>query len=621
MNGFMTPLIIGVAVAAATTLAIWLFHVFTVSACRKELAAYKQQVVSLSDKIDAVKERHRLLPQEDQDFTVPMSGETLAAYNEIAARLEHHRQVWLKLMDVWEQVQALLDSEWFFGNSRARAARRNLRAAAAPAAFSAVLGDCEAPLDRIERAHAQAASDFKSYREEDQQLGSQLESVAAAALAIAPYQPEQQAAAALVERAQGQLPADPLATLRCLDEARQKVAAVRQRAAAILVHAGAAREMTRKVADIQLAATQRRSQGFLLAEEGSNPDPLLGEVLQQHLAIQEALNQGNEAVAGTLLSKASAVLEQARQGLEQHIAAKGRCETEIPARQAEARRHADAQALARAQSAELARDFAPETWLGVADNVQRAQASLSAADQYTAEAAREASANVQHYVHASKLLSQAADNHKHAVAEFEAVGKRLRELVELRAKFQAQIGQLGSRSDQVNGLLQSSTADRALANERYRTIRQALDGLLQESRQSRPDWTRLTARLSGIGADLDRVEQLAREDMQLAQQAAAEIAETEKVIREARAFRDGGFTADVSAAESQLSQARGCLTAQGYEEAIRLANAAEQMARFAHQEAIGRAQRQQQELESQRRAAEAAAMPCSMMQQVEAEPS
>lgn len=620
MNGFMTPLIIGVAVAAVTTLAIWLFHVYTVSACRKELAAYKQQVVSLSDKIDAVKERHRLLPQEDQDFTVPMSGETLAAYNEIAARLEHHRQVWLKLMDVWEQVQALLDSEWFFGNSRARTARRNLRAAAAPAAFSAVLGDCEAPLDRIEKAHAQAASDLKSYREEDQQLGSQLDAVAAAALAIAPYQPERQAAAALVERAQGHLPADPLATLRCLDEARHKVAAVRQRAAAILVHAGTAREMTRKVADIQLTATQRRSQGFLLQEEGSNPDPLLGEILQQHVAIQEALNLANETVAGTLLAKASAVLEQARQGLEQHIAAKARCETEIPARQAEARRHADAQALARAQSAELARDFAPETWLGVADNVQRAQASLNAADQYVADAAGKASVGIQHYVQASKLLAQAADNHQHAHAELTAVGTRLRELVELRAKFQAQIGQLGSRSDQVNGLLQSSTADRALANERYRTVRSALEGLLQESRQSRPDWTRLTSRLSGIGTDLDRVEQLAKEDMQLAQQAAAEIAETEKVIRDARAFRDGGFSADVSAAESQLSQARGCLTAQGYEEAIRLANAAEQMARFAHQEAIGRAQRQQQELESRRRAEEAAAMPCSMMQ-AEAEPS
>ncbi len=615
MNGLITPpVIMSVAVLAIGMLVVWLLHFYNVKACRNELSTYKGQVVTLSEKIDALKERHKLLPQTDRDFVVPMSGETLHSYNEIGERLDQHREVWLKLMDVWEQVQTLLDSEWFLGHKRARTARRNLRAAGAPSAITMVLDDCETPLDRIEHAHAQAATDLKSYQQADQQLGMVLNSISAVTLAVAPYQPDRAAAASQVEQAQGFLPGDPLATLRFLGEARTKLAAVQNRASRILEHAGAAIEMMKKLGEIERTTNQRRSQGFLLQEDGSNPDPLLADVRQQHVTLQELLNQANETASGSLLSKASALLEQARLGLDQHVAAKARCESEIPARQTESRRLADMHALARGQHAELARDFASEMWLGVAENVQRAQASLGAAEQYTADAARFALPNMQHFTRASKLLDQAADHQKYAQTELAAVGSRLRELIEVRAKFQAQIGQTRNRNEQLRHLLQSSNADRALANERFRGAQLALDRLIEESRYPRPDWTRLTGRLRELDTDLDRIEKLAREDMQLAQQSAAEIAETERVIHEARAFRDGGFTADVTAAESQLAQARGCLAAQGYEEAIRLANAAEQMARAAHQDAIGRAQRQQQELESQRRAEQAAAIVCPAMQ-------
>lgn len=621
MNEYTTPLIIVTGIAAIVTLAIWLLHAYTVSTCRKELRAYKEQVVNISDKIDALKERHKLLPQLDQDFTVPMSGETLATYNAIAERLDHHRQGWLKLMDVWEQAQTLLNSEWLFGSRRARAARRHLRGAAAPTVFATVLDDCEAPLDRIEQAHAQAASDRNAYEEENRQLGVQIELVAAASLAIAPYQPDRLSAASLANQSQGLLPADPLATIRILDQARGKIAAVRRLASKILEYAAAASEIIKTQSDIQRTAAQRRAQGFLLQEEGANPDPLLETVRQLHSAIQESLNQANDNNAGTLLSKACALLEHARQGMEAHVAAKTRCESEIPSRQAEARRLTDVHALARVHYSELTRDFAAETWLGVSENVQRAEASLSAADQFTSQAVHEAMSNVQHFVRAAKLLDQAADNQRYAQTELAAVGNRLRELVAIRAAFQAQIGQLGGRTQNVGQLLQSSNADRTLANERYRTVRMMVDSLIEESRRSRPDWMRLTSRLLGIGTDLDRVEQLVREDIQLAQQSATQIAEAEKVIREARAFQDDrGVTPDLSAAESQLAQARGCLTSQGYEEAIRLANAAEQMARFAHQESVSRAQQRQQELESQRRAEQANAFVGTRMQ-AEAEPS
>lgn len=608
MNDFQSslPVLVGVAVAVTSVVSVfWLLHAYSVSACRKELQAYKEHVVALSDKVDALKERHKLLPHMDQDFTTPMSGETLAIYNEVAARLEHHRQVWLKLMDAWEQAQVLLDSERFLGSGRARSARRHLRAADAPACLATVLSECEAPLDRIEQAHEQAALDLKSYQSEDQLLSSQLDAVTKASLSIAPYQADRSVAADLVVRSKELLLADPLGAVRCLGEARGKIAEIRRLASKILEHAAAASELMTKLVEIERSATQRRSEGFLLQEEGSNPDPLLAGVRQQQAAILDALNQANESAVNSLLSVSSGQVELARQGLEQHVAAKACCKAELPIRRAEARKLSAEQELARGQNAELARDFAAVTWLGVSENVQRAQTCLVAAERYADQAASDAASNVQCYLRASKLLNQATDNHKHAAAELAAVGKRLRELIELRAACQAQFNQLCTRSDRVNHLLQSSSADRALANERFRAARLSLDRLVDDSRQPRPDWTRLTTLAREIESDLDRAEQLAKEDVQLAQHATAEIAETERVIQDARSFCGYGFTPDVSAAESQLAQARGCLTSQGYEEAIRLANAAEQMARAADQDAISRAQRRQQELESQRRAEQA----------------
>lgn len=609
MNELFNVLVVVGAVVVSLVFVVWLWHVLHVRAGRKELRVYQDQVQTLTDTIDSLKQRHNLLRHMDQDFAVPMCGETLASYNSVAERLEHHREVAFKLTEVGEQALALLSSEHFLGSSRARSARQQLLAADAPTALAAVVSECEQPLARIEQAHTQAAAELQSYRQDNERLGAQLDAVAAAVLSVSPYEPERAAAAALVERGQGLLPGDPLGTLRCVDEARGKLAELSRRASRILEQATALKELANRFGAVLQAARQRRTEGFLLQEEGANPEVLLADVPQQQAAIQEALNEADDAAAGPLLSTAAALLERAHQGLEQHVEAKARCTSEIPIRQVEVRRLADVQALARAQHAELSRDFDAETWLGVAENVLRAQASLLAAERCTADAARQAAPDVQRFVQAGRLLDQAAANHQRADAELKAVGQRLRELVELRATCHAQLGQLRNRIDRVNQQLQSSSTDRALANERFRAARQALDRLIDDSRQPRPDWTRLTARVREIDSDLDRVEQLAKEDRQLAQQAAEEIAEAEKFLREARAFHDQGITADVSAANSQLAQAQGCLTAQGYEEAIRLANAAEQAARTALGEATSQVRRRQQELEAQRRAEQAAASP------------
>src|SRR5439155_1336844 len=118
-----------------------------------------------------------------------------------------------------------------------------------------------------------------------------------------------------------------------------------RRATKILEHVATARDLAAQIAEAQRTATDRRSQGFLLREEGANPDPLLTDAGQQYAAASAAMNQADETAAGITLSKALALTDKARQGIQRHVAAKSRCESDLPIRRNEARRLADLHVL------------------------------------------------------------------------------------------------------------------------------------------------------------------------------------------------------------------------------------------------------------------------------------
>jgi hypothetical protein len=606
------PLLIGLAAVGIAALLFggaWLTHFFIVRAARKELAAYKDQVVALSDKIDALKERHKILPFFDQDFAVPMAGETLAAYNEVAQRLEHHRHQWLTLMDAWEQAQSLLDSERLLGYGRAQAARRRLREAAAPNQLESLLRECEVPLDRIEQAHEKIAADLKSYENELQQLAGHLQAVETARLSVSGYQPERSAAAALVDSGKQLLPGDPLGTLRRLDVARSKIAELTRRATKILQLVSRAAQIQSRVADVEQTAIKHRSEGLMLREEGAYPDPLLAEAQSHHGAAIQWMNQADDAAAEGALNKAAAAAEEASQAIERHVAARTRCAKEIPRRQGEARRLEDLAGVARGQQAELERDFAARTWMQVAENTSAASSRLRAAAPLLAQADHLAQADVQRYLEAGKRLDEAADHHKQAETLLNAVGVRLRELQQMRTDFHGRIGRLQSLAGHVQRVLQGSSADRAMANEQFRAAHHALESLVYDSRLPQPDWPNLVERAHEIEASLERSEQLARQDMALAQQAAEQIARAESMIMQAASFHEHGFRSQVGSAQSLLAQARNVVTSQAYEEAIRLAASAEQAARAALQQAMAAARRRQEEREAQLRAQQQAPLP------------
>ena len=98
------------------------------------------------------------------------------------------------------------------------------------------------------------------------------------------------------------------------------------------------------------------------------------------------MNRADEEVAAVALSRALTLIDQARQGMERHVIAKSRCESDIPARRNEANRLADRLSLARGQHSELARDFAAGAWIGVAENTQCAQANVAEAQRFIEDA-------------------------------------------------------------------------------------------------------------------------------------------------------------------------------------------------------------------------------------------
>jgi hypothetical protein len=112
---------------------------------------------------------------------------------------------------------------------------------------------------------------------------------------------------------------------------------------------------------------------------------------------------------------------------------------------------------------------------------------------------------------------------------------------------------------------------------------------------------RLLEELRGAGEDLRRAEQLALEDVRLASQAAAEIDEASRSIRQAGGYSAMGFSADTSLADSQRNQAEQCMQTQNYEQAIQLAGAAIRSARQAYQGAMQQALAQQAMMEANQR--------------------
>jgi TPM domain len=162
----------------------------------------------------------------------------------------------------------------------------------------------------------------------------------------------------------------------------------------------------------------------------------------------------------------------------------------------------------------------------------------------------------------------------------------------------------------VYALLSSHREDRPAANQHYQAAADALDRIAMSMQEPRGIAASLLAQVRDAAGDLERSEQLAREDIRLAAQAQSEIAEGAQAIRQAQGYGGMGISSDTSSAQSQLMQAEQLLESQNYEQSIQHAGAATQLARQVYYAAMQQAMLQQAAaMAEQRRLAARAAAP------------
>ena len=111
----------------------------------------------------------------------------------------------------------------------------------------------------------------------------------------------------------------------------------------------------------------------------------------------------------------------------------------------------------------------------------------------------------------------------------------------------------------------------------------------------------LLEQVRGAAADLNRSEELAREDIRLAAQAQAQITEASQAISQARGYSSMGMGIDTSTLESQVMQAQQLLQSQNYEQSIQLAGAGMQSARQIYYAAMQQALMRQMTMAAEQR--------------------
>ncbi len=703
-SGSQTLLLIvagGVAVAALVVGLARLRHVVT---RRRVLARFdecKEHVIQLRQRVESLKERHQALPVGNKEFSTPMTGATRALYQQLRKDFDDLLDDWRRRMELWERVEGLIASEKPLGVGRLHEADGELKKLGNFNKVDKACQTCADQLDRMEHSHEQARTLIARAEEKTGQLRKQVESVRALPLPTAPYEAELERCGAGVEQGRGALPADPLGAVAALEGALEKMVALGDWMEDAVRLFGQAGKAHAELEEVARSAASRRAGGLLLTEPDGNPDPVLARGRAEHAAALEALQSADTKAASAHVKQAFAQAKEAADVIERQAAAAARCAKEVPARRAEIPRLRQEAAEAETRRHELERDFAPESWRAVADNLPRAQQLQESAAALLQEAASASDAAVQHYFRASGLLDQVRQQQDEARGLLQAVGQSLRQLTELRQECQrrrqevsdlarrvqsyldahrgvvrpaarsrldtaedgwrqvggqmdrarpnwpdvrqhldeaqkdyaaaqkeaeedvrchqqlmAKLGEVGRDSERVDLFLRQHYQSRAAAQQCHRKAVDALERVRRES--GRPaDWADLLRQVEEAARNVSQAEQLAREDVRLAERAESAVAEAERELERARGHSALGIMADVGRPVDLLAEARRRLAARDYEQAAEHAAGAGQAARQAHDEAARRAQQEQQRLDQERQrqmaAQQAAASPAPLM--------
>lgn len=570
---------------------------------RRKLAAFKAEVVALSELLDSEQERHRMLPHADADFATPMQGLTQSSYDGVQQAIRRYRERWLTLMDVWEQAQSRIDAEWFLGTARAQEAITLLDSADARPPLADVAAECRRPLDALENAHERArrlsvelTQAVRSFEERAAALAVRGRSAAAFQEPLSQVR-RALAAASMASEASGhvEIESDPVAASGRLESAKQQLGEIVDRIADVEEATDRAEHAESERMRIANRILARRSEGWLLVEPGADPSALLAKASACVATARDLLDAGDIDRARLQLFESERLSGESDAMLESVIAARKRIDDLLPATQARLKALDDRYLTGRSALEHLDRTFASESWQDVANNLEKAEegrARVARLLETTIDASRP---DLQHYFRGVAALEEALRQHEWVEGCLASLVDRRGELDAITAALPQRIERAAMRAAEVAALLARQRTDRVRANEHATEAQSLLEAVAKGRAVKLPDPRRLSGMIDAVERAAERAAELAAEDDQLARQALDAVGECEALIRRVSAWYEEGISADVSLAQSRCRQASAQLERKRYEESIHEASEAASLARQAYAGATTLASRRRQE--------------------------
>lgn len=569
-------------------------HEHRMSEARQKLAAFKQEVVALSDLLDAQQERHRLLPHTDADFKTPMQGQTRSAYDAVQGAIRRYRERWLGLMDVWEKAQSRVDSEWFLGTAAADDCIRLLDSAEARPPLADVAGECRAPLDVLEQAHETSRALADDLDAGVATATARIDKLATRGRSGAAFQAATAAASRALALARHDVESDPVEARGRLEGALAGLEALTGRLDAFEAADDRRHAASTAADEAEQKILAKRAEGWLLAEPGADPLAHVAKAREHGTLAAQLLDAGETAGAVAHVEHAERHAAEALAILESIVAAKAKIDDLLPGSVTRLEALAGRRAATVRALEHLAGAYAESSWADLADNIAKADEGLERIRRMIAEAQDAAAPTTQHYFKALALLEETARQEAWVESCQTAVTDRRQELDGLRASLPPRAAASGRRIKALEEQLEQQRTDRPRANEHCREAGRLVELAERGMAAARPDLRASARMLDAADSAAARAAELASEDERLARQAFAEMEETDSLIRRAAAWYAEGVSADVRPATATLEEAKALFTRQRYEDSIKASTEAAAAAREAYTAATAEAERRRQ---------------------------
>jgi hypothetical protein len=189
---------------------------------------FRERAVTLMDQLDGLRQRHKSLPATDPDFKVPMTGSTLALYNQVSRDLDGLWERWLKLMEIWDQAQQRIRAGTGLAIKPTEEARKLLEGGQVDELVRQS-GVCKERLDRLNQGHEDARANLAAAGEELAAAKGEMSKGTGVLIPSDPHHREMSEAERILSDAEGMVASDPIGALERIAQVRRALASLGER--------------------------------------------------------------------------------------------------------------------------------------------------------------------------------------------------------------------------------------------------------------------------------------------------------------------------------------------------------------------------------------------------------